>query len=459
VSALELAWRGPVAGLSPTDRTRLVERRPARGPGSDASAASRPGPSDGPDEREDTRARVREIIRDVRTRGDAALLEMARRFDGVDSDGLDVPRERWREALDALDPGVRAALERAARNIEAFHRAQVPGDVEVETEPGVRLGRRFVPLARVGVYAPGGLAAYPSSVLMGVVPARAAGVGEVVVCSPPGPNGLPAPPVLAAAAVGGADRLVAAGGAGAVAAMAYGTASVPRCDAVVGPGNRWVLEAKRQVAADVVIDSPAGPSEVLVVADATADPGRIADELVAQAEHDPDAAVVLVATDPDVLEAAEAALAERVATTPRRDVVRAALAARGALLLASDADEALALAREWAPEHLSLLTARPRADLERVPTAGTAFLGGSASVAHGDYLTGANHVLPTEGTARSYGGLSTLHFMRSYTWQEVGPDAAARLVDAVEALAGAEGLPAHGAAARGAARASEGARS
>jgi histidinol dehydrogenase len=424
---LELAARGPLEELSPELRSRIVDRTPDDEPG--------------------VRETVRGLLQEVREAGDEALRDQVRRFDGVELQHLEIPRERWREALESLDPAVRGALERAARNIDAFHRALIPDEVEIETEPGVRLGRRFVPLDAVGVYAPGGRAAYPSSVLMGVVPARAAGVQEIVVCSPPGPSGEPPASVLAAALLGGATRLVAVGGAGAVGAMAWGTASVPRCDAIVGPGNRWVLEAKRQVAGEVVIDSPAGPSEVLVVADATSDPARNAAELVAQAEHDPDAAVVLVTWDADVLDATSQALDLQVASTPRKEVVESALAARGALLLARDRDEALDFADAWAAEHLALYTDDPAGDLERIRTAGTVVLGNAATVAHGDYLTGANHVLPTAGTARSFSGLSTLHFMRSYTWQEVSPAGAEALAQDLELLAEAEGLPAHGSAA------------
>jgi len=242
-------------------------------------------------------AGVRGILRDVRARGDRALREMARQFDGVTLESLEVPRETWDAALAALAPDLRAALERAARNIGCAHEAFMPRAVEVQTEPGVFVGRRPDPLARVGVYAPGGRAAYPSSVLMACVPARVAGVREIVVCSPPGRDtGAPPPVVLAAAALAGATRVFAIGGAGAIGAMAFGTVSVPAVQRVVGPGNAWVAEAKRQVAGIVGIDSPAGPSELLAIADQDADPARIARELVAQAEHDPDASALAVAT-------------------------------------------------------------------------------------------------------------------------------------------------------------------
>ncbi|HSG47224.1 MAG TPA: histidinol dehydrogenase, partial [Longimicrobiales bacterium] len=428
-TGLRLAYDGPLAEVPAKLMKRLLSRAPS-------------------DERK-VREATRGILDLVREQGDGALKEFARKFDDVALTELEVPREAWDRALEELDPAVRAGLERAARNIEAFHRAQIPAEVVLEVEPGVRLGRRFTPLGAVGVYAPGGRAAYPSSVLMGAVPARAVGVKEIVVCSPPGPDGLPSPVVMAAAAVAGATRLFAVGGAGAVGAMAYGSQSIPRCDAIVGPGNRWVLEAKRQVAGEVIIDSPAGPSEVLVLSEeGAAHPDFLASELVAQAEHDPDTAVVFITPSPAQLDAVRGALEAQVSGTPRREVVETALATNGALLLAEDRDAMLAFAQRYAAEHLSLCTRDPRADLPRLTTAGTIFMGESSTVAFGDYMTGANHVLPTAGTSRSFSGLSALNFMRSFTWQEVTPRGAAGLSEAVAVLAEAEGLPAHAAAAR-----------
>ncbi len=283
---------------------------------------------------------------------------------------------------------------------------------------------------------------------MGVVPARAAGVEEVLVCSPPGATGEPPAGVLAACEIAGATRLFSLGGAGAIAAMCYGTSTVPRVDAVLGPGNRWVTEAKRQVAGDVRIDSPAGPSEVLVIADSSAPPARAAAELVAQAEHDPDAAVAVVSWIPEVLEAVRAELERQVAAAPRRQIVEAALASKGASLLADDRAQALDFAERYAAEHLALFTDDPHEDLKTQTSAGTVFLGDSSSVAFGDYLTGANHVLPTAGRARSFSGLSVLDFLRFYTWQEATPEGAAAMADDVQRLADSEGLPAHSAAAR-----------
>lgn len=425
---MKIAVEGRLGDLSERELALLLERRP--------SGENR------------LREGVRTILERVRGKGDDALKEMAAEFDGVALTEIEVPRERWAAALDAMDREIREAWERAARNIRAFHEAQIPADVVVETEPGVTLGRRAVPLRAVGVYAPGGRAAYPSSVLMGVVPARAAGVPEIVVCSPPAPSGSPPDGVLAACEIAGASRLFAVGGAGAIAALSYGTPSIPRVDAVVGPGNQWVTEAKRQVAGTVRIDSPAGPSEVLVVADSSADPARVAAELIAQAEHDPDAAVAVVSWKEDVISKVRSELERQVSHTPRREIVEAALSARGACLLADDRAEALAFAELYAAEHLALFTRDPADDMRSQTTAGTVFLGDSASVAFGDYLTGANHVLPTAARARSYSGLSTLDFLRFYTWQDVSPEGGAAMSEAVARLAESEGLPGHAEAAR-----------
>jgi histidinol dehydrogenase len=283
---------------------------------------------------------------------------------------------------------------------------------------------------------------------MGVIPAKVAGVGEVVVCSPPGPEGLPAAGVLAAAALAGADRVFALGGAGAVAALAYGTRSVPRVDRIVGPGNAYVAAAKLQVVAQVAIDAPAGPSELLVVADAEADPEAVAREMLAQAEHDPDACCVTLALGADAAARVAAAVQRQAAGAQRREIVQRSLGERGAVLSVASLEEAWPFVSAFAPEHLLIATAQPRAHLPRVRNAGTVFLGACASVAFGDYMTGANHTLPTAGLARSYSGLSLLDFYRWTTWQQVTPDAAQRLCGDVGRLADSEGLHAHAAAAR-----------
>jgi histidinol dehydrogenase len=386
----------------------------------------------------------------VRATGDAALLEMAQTFDGVRLDATEVPRARWDAALLSLPAELRRAIERAAANILAVHEAFRPVASEVTTADGAVIGRRPDALTRVGVYAPGGRATYPSSLLMGAVPARVAGVREIIVCSPPDASGAPSAVLLAAAAIAGVDRVFAVGGAGAIAAMAYGTATIPAVDRIVGPGNAFVAEAKLQVSRTVGIDSPAGPSELLVIADASASPDVIASEMLAQAEHDPDAAVVLVSVESTLIDAVERALNARIAAEPRADVIRAAFAARGGLLTVPSLVDAVEFANRWAAEHVLLALAPAIQDrvLAELRGAGTVFVGETASVAFGDYLSGANHVLPTGGLARIWSGLSTLDFVRWTTWQRIDRNAARAMARDVSIFAESEGLPAHAAAAR-----------
>jgi histidinol dehydrogenase len=428
VSGPLLASTGPLAGLSPEARRRLLDRATTSGPR--------------------VRERVGQLLARVRAEGDAALRAFARDFDGVELASLEVPHRELRRALDALEPQLRRALGRAADNTARAHRAFLPAAVEVETEPGVVVGRRPDALGRVGLYAPGGRAAYPSSVLMGAVPARVAGVRERILCSPPGRDGRPSPVVLAAAALAEVDRVFALGGAGAVGALAFGTESVPRVDRIVGPGNAYVAEAKLQVAGFVAIDAPAGPSELLALADAQASARVVARELAAQAEHDPEATVVALVEGEPLAAAVVECLCEEVAAAPRRALMEQALGARGAVLTVSSLEEAFPFAEAFAAEHLLLAVARPEEALARVRNAGTVFVGERASVAFGDYLTGANHTLPTGGLARAYSGLSTLDFIRWTTWQRVTPEAARRLSADTATFADAEGRFAHGQAAR-----------
>ena len=429
VASVVLRWRGPISALAPQDRRGLLERTAST--------------------EHDVRERTGGIVDRVRREGDVALRALAVELDGVTLGEIEVPRSRWTRALEALEPDLRRAMERATANIERVHGAFMPRAQETESEPGIVVGRRPDPLRCVGVYAPGGRAAYPSSVLMGVVPARVAGVEEIVVCSPPlRETGRPSDVVLAAAALAGASRVFALGGAGAVAAMAYGTASVPRVDRIVGPGNAYVAEAKLQVSRAVAIDSPAGPSELLVVADDAADPVLIARELLAQAEHDPLAAVVAVSTSERGADAISAALAAQLDAQPRAAICAAALAGQGAVLWAESLADAIAFANDYAAEHLLLVVTELDAALARLRNAGTVFVGASASVAFGDYMTGANHVLPTGGLARSYSGLSSLDFVRWTTYQRITPQAAARLAVDVGNFADAEGLAGHAMAAR-----------
>ena len=433
MSATVFRFAGSIAALDaqPEVRRRLFERVAC-----DSDAA--------------IRATTATIIERVRRRGDEALRDLARTLDGVELDALEVSRADRRRSLDSLPASLRAALERAAANIETAHRAFLPVAAEIETEPGVVVGRRPDPLDAVGVYAPGGRGAYPSSVLMGVVPARVAGVRTVILCSPPDRNGLPSTVVLAAAELAAADRVFAVGGAGAIAAMAFGTASIPRVARIVGPGNAYVAEAKLQVQASgfVAIDSPAGPSELLVIADATADPETIAREMLAQAEHDPLTAVVLLTDDEHtgraVLDAIEAALPRQ----PRAGIIGDALRAHSAILWGGTLDEMITLAAEYAPEHLLLAGTRAERLLGAVRNAGTVFVGECSSVAYGDYMTGANHVLPTGGSARSYSGLSTGDFMRWTTYQRVSRSGASSLAPDVALIAESERLDGHARAAR-----------
>lgn len=428
MSTVGLRFRGRLEDLDADARRALRDRAVA-----DASSV---------------REAVAAILDDVRARGDVALRELTRRFDRVALDRLEVPRGSWLAALDRIDPAVRRALERAAANIERAHRAGLPTYSIVETESGIFLERKPFPLARVGVYVPGGRAVYPSSVLMGVVPAKVAGVGEVVVTSPAGQDGVPADAILAACALAGADRVFALGGAQAVAALAYGTESVPRVDRIVGPGNAYVMEAKLQVSNRVGIDSPAGPSEVLVIADAETDPELVAAELVAQAEHDPDAvAIAVVIGTQEVADRVEAALAGAAAAAPRSGIVTAALAGSGGVLVVDSLDQAADFANEFAAEHLLLAFEDAIRLRSRFTVAGAVFVGAASSVALGDYLTGGNHVLPTAGLARSYSGLGPADFMRWTSYQTLAPAAARRLADDTTILAMAEGLPGHARAA------------
>jgi histidinol dehydrogenase len=429
VSVLTLRFRGPVTDLAEADRRDLLDRTP--------------------DDDDLLRDTVGAIIDLVRREGDSALRSLAREYDQVKLTAIEVPASACAAALKALDPSLRAALERAARNIETVHRAGLQGPVEVEPEPGITIGRRPEPLGRVGVYAPGGKAAYPSSVLMGAIPARVAGVGEVIVCSPPDSSGKPSAGVLAACAIAGVSRVFALGGAGAVAAMAYGTETVPRVDRIVGPGNAYVAAAKVMVSSAVGIDSPAGPSELFVIADDTSDPAAIAREMIAQAEHDELACVVTVALGSELADRIETSLMAQAAATKRASIVKKSLERQGGVLVATSREQAAALATAYAPEHLLIATRDAEALATTIRHAGTVFLGTTTSVSFGDYMTGANHVLPTNGAARSYSGLSTQDFIRWTTWQRVSPAAAARLAEDVGVFADAEGLDGHARSARG----------
>ncbi len=375
---------------------------------------------------ESVAAAVREIVEAVRTRGDAAVAEYERRFGGGPSGGaFRVSPDRLAAALDGLAPEVRAGLELAIANVEAVAAAGLDAESLVVMEQGQSVRLREVPVARAAVYAPGGRAPYPSSVVMGAVTARAAGVDEVVVAAPPHPA------ILAAAALCGADEVYAMGGAQAIAALAHGTGSVPRVDVIVGPGNLYVQEAKRQLSGLVGIDGFAGPSDLCVILSEGADPGWAARDLDAQAEHGPDSLVVAVSGSAALLDAVEAAVAGG--------------AGRHAFVEAADLDAALAFAEALAPEHLQLMGAAAEALAPRVRRAGCLFVGAHSGTAFGDYVAGSNHTLPTAGAARFASGLSTRHFRRRMAEVRVPAAAAAALAPAGAAIARAEGFEAHAA--------------
>lgn len=398
-------------------------------------------------------ASVREIIERVRVGGDAALLDLAERFDGGRPAALRVPTGRCRAALEAVSDERRKALEEARSNLERFHAGQLRREDAVDVTAGVRAWREFRPIDRIGVYAPGGRAAYPSSVLMSVVPARAAGVREIAVCCPPGSSGEPPESVLAACALMGVDEVYAVGGAHAMAALALGTETVPRVDKIFGPGGAWVNAAKLALVAEVGIDLPAGPSEVTVWADTAANPDWVATELLAQAEHGPDSVVAAVLSDdlaggPRTLRDFAAAVGERSAVRlaalegPSREAAEASLS-RGAILVADSDAGGVRWVNDLAPEHLSIQR-RDAADVVGlVRHAGSIFLGGYAPVAAGDYCSGTNHVLPTAGRARSASGLSVQDFGRWIQVQQIEREGLSTLSRTIEILAEWEGLPAH----------------
>ncbi|WP_187367377.1 histidinol dehydrogenase [Haloferax sp. KTX1] len=391
----------------------------------------------------EVRSDVRDIVERVRREGDAAVREFSNEFDGVQVGNIDVTDAAER-AYDEIDDDVREAIEAAAANVREFHEKQVPEDWRGEFgDAGTReLGRRYRPLDRVGVYAPGGTAAYPSSVLMGVIPAKVAGVEHVAVATPPAE---PMNPVtLAAMHVAGADAVYSVGGAQGIAALAYGTETVKAVQKVVGPGNKWVTAAKAEVRGDVDIDFLAGPSEVLVVADETAEARFVAADLVAQAEHDPNASVVAVTDDADLAADVVAEVERQAGERERAETIEAALEGDASgVLLARSMSEAVLFAEEYAAEHLTIQADDDEALLDRIDSAGSVFLGPYTPVAAGDYASGTNHVLPTGGGAKRQGGLSVDHFVRSTTVQRLDRDGLSELSETVTTLAEAEGLDAH----------------
>jgi histidinol dehydrogenase len=386
---------------------------------------------------------VAQVCADVRARGAAAVRDYTARFDGVDLPTTRVPADALPAALDTLDPAVRAALEEAIRRVRLVHEAQLPAERTVTVSPGATVTERYVPVSRTGVYVPGGLVTYPSSVVMNVVPAQVAGVSEIAVASPPREGGRPAPAVLAACALLGVTEVHAAGGAQAIAMFGYGTEDCAAADVVTGPGNVYVAAAKRLLLGVVSTDAEAGPTEIAIIADSTADPEFVAADLIAQAEHDPLAACLLITTDPDLADQVDKALGPQLAAARHQDRVRAALAGQSATVLVDDPAAAAAVSDAWAPEHLEIQTAGAAGLARQIRNAGAIFTGPFAPVSLGDYLAGSNHVLPTGGTARHTGGLSTLSFLRGIHVVECSRDALAGVAPHIDALGGAEDLAAH----------------
>jgi histidinol dehydrogenase len=394
--------------------------------------------------------RVRPVCEDVRHRGAAAVRDYTARFDGVDLATTAVPEAKLEQALAGLSPALRAAMDEAIRRVRAVHEAQRPADHATAVAVGTTVTERYVPAGRAGVYVPGGLVPIPSSVIMNVVPAQVAGVPSIAVASPPRADndGAPAPAILAACALLGITEVHAAGGAQAIAMFAHGTGDCPAVDVVAGPGNVYVAAAKRLLLGTVATDAEAGPTEIAVIADHTADPVFLAADLVAQAEHDPLAACLLITTDPGLADRAETELAGQVAAARHRDRIREALAGQAACVLVDDTAAALAVSDAWAPEHLEIQTGDAAALAARVRNAGAVFVGPYAPVSLGDYLAGSNHVLPTGGTARHTGGLSVRSFLRGIHVVECSRSGLAAAAPHIDALGGAEDLAAHVAAVR-----------
>ena len=391
----------------------------------------------------EARERVEAILTAVRDRGDAAIADFTERFDGFRPEPMAVSPEALEQAWTSLPTNLRDALELAHRRITDFHQRQRPADLAVTGPHGEQLGRRWRPVERAGLYVPGGRAAYPSTVLMNAVPARVAGVKDVVICSPAGRDGAVNPVVLAAAHLAGVKTVFRLGGAQAVAAMAYGSESVPKVDVISGPGNLYVTLAKQAVYGQVAIDSLAGPSEVLVIADHSAKPDQVAADLLAQAEHDPLAAAVLITTDPALADGINAAVAEQLADHPRQEICEAALRDWGLVVVCNDLESCARLSDSFAPEHLELLVERPEPLADRIQNAGAIFLGPWSPEAVGDYLAGPNHTLPTCGAARFSGALSVETFMRHTSLIGFNRAALEATGSAVQELATSEGLHSH----------------
>ena len=388
-------------------------------------------------------APVAAILADVKKRGDEAVLEYTRRFDRCELDSLAVTAEEIEEAFTLVEPEILEVINRAAANIREFHAAQVRQSLVLTPRSGVVLGQRITPIERVGLYVPGGTAAYPSTVLMDAIPAKIAGCDKIVMATPPGADGKINPAILAAAKIAGVTDIYKMGGAQAVAALAYGTATVPKVDKIVGPGNAYVAEAKKQVFGMVAIDMIAGPSEILVLADGKSDARVVAADMLSQAEHDRNATAVLVTESMALAKAVQAELEAQIEALPRRDIARASVDSNGMVIVADDLMQGIEIANELAPEHLELQVDDPFAYLDAIRNAGSVFLGRSCPEALGDYFAGPNHTLPTSGTARFSSPLGVDDFVKKSQFLYYTPEALDAVADDVAKFARKEGLEAH----------------
>ncbi|MBR1972800.1 MAG: histidinol dehydrogenase [Oscillospiraceae bacterium] len=387
---------------------------------------------------------VADIIANVRKNGDKALLEYNLKFDKAEMTSLLVSREEIEEAFAAVEPKFLSILEQAAENIRAFHSKQVRNSFVIADRPGIVLGQKVTPIENVGVYVPGGTAAYPSTVLMDTIPAKIAGCSQIVMVTPPGRDGKINPVILAAAKIAGVDKIFKVGGAQAVAALAYGTESVPKVDKIVGPGNAFVAEAKKQVFGMVSIDMIAGPSEILVIADGKSDPAHVAADLLSQAEHDKLASAVLVTDSEALAQAVSAQLEKQIPLLPRAEIARASIDNNGKIIVAENLMAGIDIANEIAPEHLELMVDDPFSYLDAVKHAGSIFMGRSCPEALGDYFAGPNHTLPTSGTARFSSPLSVDDFVKKSQFTYYTAEALSAVAESIDYFAGKEGLQAHG---------------
>jgi len=392
---------------------------------------------------EDVAKTVSTVLSDVRTKGDSALREYTAKFDKVELANFGVSEEEFQQALSGISPELLDHLKSAAANIRAFHEAQLPKATWfMELKPGIVLGQKATPLESVGAYAPGGRASYPSTVLMTVIPARVAGVEQVIVCTPPRPDGSVHPLTLAAAKVAGADKVFKLGGVQAIGSMAYGTETVPKVDKIVGPGNVFVTAAKMQIRDVAEIDFPAGPSEVLIIADESADAVMVASDILAQSEHDPNSVSILVTGSDTLAEAVKREVLVQAEQAARSSIIKSSLE-NAAILIADSLEQCIGFSNKFAPEHLEIMVADPDFVLDRIKNAGSIFIGNYSPVPVGDYASGTNHVLPTSGYARVYSGLNINHFIKYSSIQRISKSGLESLKETVIALAEEEGLQAH----------------